>query len=155
MRTFDLAPCIVSPSALTMSAGFLMRRPASTISRWPTPYNIEKTGESAYRITMAVAGFGESDLDVVVQENTLVISGKQDKGAEPEVGQFLHRGIAGRAFERKFELADHIKVTGAALVNGLLHIDLVREVPEEKQPRKIAIASTQAESPKVIENKAA
>ncbi|HAP99356.1 MAG TPA: heat-shock protein, partial [Rhodospirillum rubrum] len=118
-------------------------------------YNIEKTGESAYRITMAVAGFGESDLDVVVQENTLVISGKQDKGAEPEVGQFLHRGIAGRAFERKFELADHIKVTGAALVNGLLHIDLVREVPEEKQPRKIAIASTQAESPKVIENKAA
>ncbi len=120
------------------------------------PYNIEKLSDSDYRITMAVAGFGESDLDITAQDNTLVISGRLEKQEGDDAARFLHRGIAGRAFERKFELADHIKVTGASLVNGLLHVDLVREVPEEKQPRKISIATdAAAAAPKAIDNKAA
>jgi molecular chaperone IbpA len=117
------------------------------------PYNIEKLSETEYRITMAVAGFGESDLDVTVQENTLLISGKHDR-VDATKGQFLHRGIAGRAFERKFELADHIQVKGAKLENGLLHVDLERIVPEEKLPRKVAIESATSGA-KAIENKAA
>ena len=101
------------------------------------PYNIEQMGEDAYRISLAVAGFGEQDLDVTVEENTLVVTGKL--ADNPEDKTFLHRGIAGRAFERRFELADHIKVVGGSLVNGLLNIDLDREIPEEKRPRKIVI----------------
>ncbi|WP_041796352.1 Hsp20 family protein [Pararhodospirillum photometricum] len=116
------------------------------------PYNIEKTGETQYRITMAVAGFAEDDLSVVLTENTLVIAGRLDR-ADDAPSRFLHRGIAGRAFERKFELADHLRVEGASFVNGLLHVDLVREVPEEKQPRRIAIQS--ASAPKGIESQAA
>lgn len=100
------------------------------------PYNIEQVGEDGYRISMALAGFSEADLDVTAKENTLVVSGKLP---ETEDVTYLHRGIAGRAFERRFELADHIKVSGADLVNGLLHIELVCEVPEEKKPRTIAI----------------
>ncbi|WP_413203942.1 Hsp20 family protein [Rhodospirillum sp. A1_3_36] len=119
------------------------------------PYNIEKLSENDYRITMAVAGFGESDLDVIVQENTLIISGKIHRAeSESKAPEFLHRGIAGRAFERKFELADHIQVKGAALENGLLHVDLERLVPEEKLPRKVAIQSS-GTGAKAIENKAA
>ena len=100
------------------------------------PYNIEQLGDDGYRITMAVAGFGEADLDVTTKENTLVVSGKL---SESEEITYIHRGIAGRAFERRFELAEHVKVTGANLVNGLLQIELTREVPEENKPRKIAI----------------
>jgi molecular chaperone IbpA len=107
------------------------------------PYNIEKTGDDAYRITMAVAGFGEDDINIVAQENTLVVSGKA-KNADDEKTEYLHRGIAGRAFERRFQLADHIKVVGAQLVNGLLHVELVREVPEAKRPRSIKIESSAA-----------
>jgi len=101
------------------------------------PYNIEKTGDSAYRITMAVAGFGEDDINIVTQENQLTVSGKSK--AADERTEYLYRGIAGRAFERRFQLADYIKVNGAALVNGLLHIELVREVPEAKRPRSIKV----------------
>ena len=100
------------------------------------PYNIEQFGDDGYRITMAVAGFGENDLDVTMKENTLVVSGKLP---ESEEITYIHRGIAGRAFERHFELADHVKVTDANLVSGLLQIELMREVPEEKKPRKILI----------------
>jgi len=103
------------------------------------PYNIEARGEDAYRITMAVAGFAEDDLDLTVRENTLVVTGR--KRDEEEGVSYLHRGIAGRTFERRFELADHIKVVGANLVNGLLHVDMVRELPEEKKPRKISIGT--------------
>lgn len=104
------------------------------------PYNIEKRGEDAYRITMAVAGFAESDLTITAQENTLLVQGKQSRDADKaEVENFLHRGIAARAFERRFQLADHIRVTGAKLENGLLHVELVREVPEAAKPRMIAI----------------
>ena len=110
------------------------------------PYNIEKVGDDAYRIVMAVAGFGEGDLDVTVKEGTLTISGTGAE-AEAETG-YLYRGIAGRAFERRFQLADHIRVDGASLENGLLTIALVREVPEALRPRQIAIESKPARKAK-------
>lgn len=117
------------------------------------PYNIETTGEDAYRLTMAVAGFRQDELDITVHEGTLTVSGKsQDK---EEDGRFLHRGIARRAFERRFSLADYIKVTGASLENGLLHVDLVREVPEAAKPRQIKIGAGEPSRPQVIEQKAA
>ena len=115
------------------------------------PYNIEATGENAYRLTMAVAGFGADDLEITAKEGALVVTGKAQKDEEGK--QYLHRGIARRAFERRFQLADHIRVAGASLDNGLLHVDLVREVPEALKPRKIEIAS--GTKPQVIEQKAA
>jgi molecular chaperone IbpA len=105
------------------------------------PYNIEKTGEDAYRLTMAVAGFSEDELDITVQENTLLVIGKAKK--DEAENRYLHRGIARRAFERRFSLADHIRVVGATLVNGMLHVDLVHEVPEAAKPRKIQIGTAQ------------
>jgi molecular chaperone IbpA len=140
MRTFDLTPLhrfaigFDNVSRLLDTASRLDEQAAA----YP-PYNIEKVSDDAYRITMAVAGFAPETLDVTVHDSTLIISGRQER-AEPE-GQYLHRGIATRAFERKFELADHIKVRGAAIENGLLHVSLEREVPEEKKPRRIEIAS--------------
>jgi molecular chaperone IbpA len=118
------------------------------------PYNIEKTGEDAYRLTMAVAGFSPAELDITVQENTLLVTGK---GQEDENGGgYLHRGIAGRSFERRFSLADHMKVTGARLNNGLLHVDVVREVPEAAKPRTIKIGTTvETVQPQLTEQKAA
>jgi molecular chaperone IbpA len=105
------------------------------------PYNIEKTGEDAYRLTMAVAGFSPDELDITVQENTLLVTGKAKK--EEAESRYLHRGIARRAFERRFSLADHIKVVGASLTNGMLHVDLAREVPEAAKPRKVGIGTAQ------------
>ncbi len=105
---------------------------------WP-PYNIEKTGEDQYRITMAIAGFSPEEIELVQQENVLVVTGH--KHPEPEGVQVLHRGIATRAFKQTFNLADHVKVTGANLENGLLVIELKREVPEALKPRRIEIAS--------------
>ena len=107
------------------------------------PYNIESTGEDSYRLTMAVAGFSRDELDITVEKNSLVISGKAQK-EETGDGRYLHRGIARRAFERRFSLADHIKVSGASMDNGLLHVDLVREVPEEAKPRQIKIGAAAA-----------
>ena len=117
------------------------------------PYNIEVTSEDAYRITMAVAGFAEDDLDITSKENSLVVATKSQQDDANKT--YLHRGIAGRSFERRFALADHIKVTGAQLVNGLLHIDLVREVPEEKKARKVEILMQPSPASKTIEQKAA
>ena len=121
------------------------------------PYNIEKTGEDAYRLTMAVAGFSPSELDVTVHENTLLVTGKAQKEEEKKSGNgYLHRGIARRAFERRFSLADHMKVTGAKLDNGMLHVDLVHEVPEAAKPRKIAVGTNgEPVQPRVTEQKAA
>jgi len=119
------------------------------------PYNIEKTGEDAYRLTVAVAGFSPSELDVTVHENTLLVTGKAQK-EEKNGNGYLHRGIARRAFERRFSLADHMKVIGAKLDNGMLHVDLVHEVPETAKPRKIAIGtSAELVQPQVTEQKAA
>src|SRR5579875_3773737 len=101
------------------------------------PYNIEKTGEETYRLTMAVAGFAPDEIEVTVHENSLLVSGKAKK--DEDETRYLHRGIARRAFERRFSLADHLKVTGASMDNGLLHVDLVREVPEAMKPRTIKI----------------
>jgi molecular chaperone IbpA len=115
------------------------------------PYNIESTGENAYRLTMAVAGFSAEELDITVKENALLVTGKSKK--DDEAKDYLYRGIARRAFERRFQLADHIRVVGASLDNGLLHVDLAREIPEAMKPRKIAIGTESA--PKVIDQKAA
>ena len=103
------------------------------------PYDIEKTGENAYRIVMAVAGFGKADFNIEVKENTLSVKGR--KPADDEGTEYLHRGIAKRSFERRFQLADHVQVSGADVVDGLLSIDLVRELPERMKPRTIAIAA--------------
>ncbi len=113
------------------------------------PYNIEKFDDHGYRVTLAVAGFGKDDLHIETRENTLIVSGKHD-AAEGEQ-TWLHRGIAGRPFRRSFQLADFVKVTGAHLENGLLHVDLVREVPEEMKPRRIEISTS---APKAIVSKA-
>ena len=115
------------------------------------PYNIEKTGDESYRLSMAVAGFGAADLDIQVQENALLVTGKAKK--EEDSAQYLHRGIARRAFERRFQLADTIKVVGASLDNGMLHVELVREIPEAMKPRTINIAT--GAQPQTIEQKAA
>jgi len=114
------------------------------------PYNIETTGENAYRLTMAVAGFAPEELDITVQENALLVSGRAKKADDGK--EYLYRGIARRAFERRFQLADHIKVAGASLDNGLLHVDLVREIPETMKPRKIEIGGA---SRPAIDQKAA
>ena len=114
---------------------------AAPVPSYP-PYNIEKTGEDSYRLTMAVAGFSESDLDLVVRDNTLVISGRV--AADAPKPEMLHRGIAGRAFERRFVLADHLVVEGADLQHGLLHVALKRVVPEAMRPRRIAIGAAAA-----------
>lgn len=154
MRNFDLSPLFRSSIGFDHLARVLdaaTRVDESALS-YP-PYNIEKLGEDSYRITMAVAGFAESDIEITAQNTTLVVAGKARKD-ELNV-QYLHRGIAGRSFERRFELADHIKPTGASLVNGLLHIELVREVPEAMKPRSIRIEAKPADQPKVIESKAA
>ena len=118
---------------------------------WP-PYNIERLGENDYRITIAVAGFGPSDIAIESKGNTLTVSGKKAEKADPSV-EVLHQGIAGRSFERRFQLADYVEVKGADMANGLLHISLVRVLPEAMKPRQIAINS--GDKPKAIEAKAA
>ena len=151
MRQFDLAP--LYRSTVGFDRLFSALDQFATAEAAPTypPYNIERTGENAYRITVAVAGFTESDLSIEVRENALTLKG--ERKAEPKA-EFLHQGIAARAFERRFQLADHVQVTGAALEHGLLHVDLVREIPEAQKPRQIAIG-TNPRAPKVVESKAA
>jgi molecular chaperone IbpA len=151
MDRFDFSPLFRSTIGFDRLARLVdtATRVDSTALSYP-PYNIEKTGEDSYRLTMAVAGFSRDELDLTVQENTLVISGKAQ--GEDETGRYLHRGIARRAFERRFSLADHIKVTGASLDNGLLHVDLVREIPEAAKPRQIKIGEG-APQPQVLEQK--
>ena len=118
------------------------------------PYNIERTGDDAYRISMAVAGFSESEISIEAHRNVLTIKGERTEDSKEGGNEVLYRGIAARTFERRFQLADHVEVTGAALKNGLLHIDLKRNIPEEMKPRKIAIANGAAKA-KQIEAKAA
>lgn len=152
MSDFDFSPLFRS----TIGFDRLMRL-ADAATRVETggypPYNIESTGENAYRLTMAVAGFGPDEIDVVVKENDLTVTGKSK--TEDDHQKYLHRGIARRAFERHFQLADHIKVTGAGLANGILNVDLVRDVPEAAKPRKVAIATGPAPQPQTIEQKQA
>jgi molecular chaperone IbpA len=154
MDRFDFSPLFRSTIGFDRLARMVdaATRVDNTALSYP-PYNIEKTGEDAYRLTMAVAGFGRDELDITVHENTLIITGKAHK--EDENGRYLHRGIARRAFERRFSLADHLKVTGASLDNGLLHVDLVREVPEAMKPRTVAISSVEQAQPQVAAPKQA
>src|SRR5947207_1913049 len=154
MDRFDFSPLFRSTIGFDRLARLVdtATRVDSAASTYP-PYNIEKTGEDAYRLTMAVAGFAREAIDLTVHENTLIVTGKAE--TQDENGRYLHRGIARRAFERRFSLADHIKVSGASLVNGMLHVDLVHEVPESAKPRKIQIGSGQPEQPQVVEQKQA
>jgi len=155
MDRFDFSPLFRSTIGFDRLARLVdsATRVDSTAHAYP-PYNIEKTGEDSYRLTMAVAGFAQDELDITVHEGTLFVTGKAQK--EDGNGRYLHRGIARRAFERRFSLADHMKVTGAKLDNGMLHVDLVHEVPEAAKPRKIAIGtSLESVHPQVTEQKAA
>ena len=148
MRTFDLAP--LYRSTVGFDRLFSMLDGFESAPGYP-PYNIERTGENAYRITVAVAGFAEKDLSIETKENTLTIKGEKEHKEEKD-GEVLYQGIAARAFERVFQLADYVQVKGAALENGLLHVDLVREIPEAKKPRQIPIGG---HTPRVVEAKAA
>ncbi len=150
MRTFDLAP--LYRSTVGFDRLFSMLDGFEAAPGYP-PYNIERTGENDYRITVAVAGFAENELSLEVKENTLTIKGEKQVKQEKN-DEVLYQGIAARAFERVFQLADHVQVKAAALENGLLHVDLVREIPEAKKPRQIPIGNGKAQ-PQVIETKAA
>jgi molecular chaperone IbpA len=155
---YDLAPLFRTAIGFDRLARLVdSATEAASAPSYP-PYNIEKTGEDSYRLTMAVAGFGENDLEIVVKDNTLVVAGKAAAENQASV-ELLYRGIAGRAFERRFVLADHIVVEGAELKNGLLHVGLKRVVPEALKPRRIAINGTATvsanDSARQIESQAA
>lgn len=137
MRAFDLSPLYRSTVGFDQLATLLDTVTKDAAEPGYPPYNIEVTGETAYRITMAVAGFSEEELTIEAKHNELSISGHREQ--TEETNNYLHRGIAARSFTRRFQLADHVKVTGASLENGLLNVDLVREIPEEMRPRQIAI----------------
>ncbi|MGQ3671283.1 Hsp20 family protein [Xanthobacter sp. TB0136] len=149
MRSFDLSP--LYRNTVGFDRLFSLLDGVGSVDSAPSypPYNIERTGENTYRITVAVAGFTDADLNIEVKENTLSLRGEKKAGEEGENAQMLYRGIAARTFERRFQLADHMEVQGAVLENGLLHVDLVRNIPEAKKPRLIPI--TTASAPQVLE----
>jgi molecular chaperone IbpA len=151
MRGFDFSPLYRSTVGFDRLFDTLDQLTNPENGQTYPPYNIERTGEDAYRITMAVAGFGERDLTIEAKQNSLTVKGEKtiEEGKEGEV---LYRGIAARAFERRFQLADYVEVAGASLENGLLHIDLVREIPEAMKPRNIAIGG--GSKPHVVDAKA-
>ncbi|MFC5739337.1 Hsp20 family protein [Sinirhodobacter huangdaonensis] len=150
MRTFDFSPLYRATVGFDRVADMMDRVLAADVAQ-PTypPYNIEKTDENAYRISVAVAGFGSDELSVELREGALIVAGRKTEEAGETT--FLHRGIATRAFERRFALADHMKVTGASHADGMLHIDLVREVPEALKPRRIEIAGSTMVEAKPVE----
>ena len=156
MRTYDLTPFYRSTVGFDRFFSLLDQATADGSPGYP-PYNIERTGENTYRISVAVSGFSQSELSIVAKENTLTIKGEKTAN-ENENGtdksEVLYRGIAARAFERAFQLADFVQVKSASLENGLLHVDLVREIPEAKKPRSIPIATTGAAAPQVVDNSA-
>jgi molecular chaperone IbpA len=143
MRPFDFAPLYRSTVGFDQMFSMLdeLGRPDVSVPSYP-PYNIERTSENAYRISVAVAGFTDPDLSIETKENRLTIRGEKQASSEEKSGDVLYRGIAARTFERSFQLADYVKVKGASLENGLLHVDLVREIPEAMKPRSIPIANS-------------
>ncbi len=153
MRSYDLSPLFRSTVGFDRWSNLFdtALRAGDNGIGYP-PYNIEKLGDDSYRITMAVAGFGDDDIEITAQENLLVVAGKLGETSK-DGATYLYRGIATRAFERRFSLADHVKITGATLANGVLTVDLERELPEAMKPRRIAIASAPADT--VIEDKKA
>ena len=141
MRNFDLTPLYRATIGFDRLADVMDRAMTADVasSAYP-PYNIEKTGEDSYRISVAVAGFSADDLNVEMRDGSVIVSAQ--KAEDSEGRTFLHRGIANRAFERKFTLADHVRVVGASHVDGMLHVDLVREIPEALKPRRIEISKS-------------
>jgi molecular chaperone IbpA len=154
VRTFDLSPLYRATVGFDQIADLMDRVLTSDVatSNYP-PYNIEKLADDAWRISVAVAGFSDAELAVEVRENALIVAGK--KAEDESQRRFLHRGIATRAFERRFHLADHVRVTGATHVDGMLHIDLVREVPEALRPRRIEITKAPVRETPLVEATAA
>jgi molecular chaperone IbpA len=153
MRTYDLTPFYRSTVGFDRLFSLLDQATSDGSPGYP-PYNIERTGENTYRISVAVSGFSEGELSIVAKENTLTIKGEKSANENgKEQSEVLYRGIAARAFERAFQLADFVVVKNASLENGLLHVDLVREIPETKKPRSIPI-STKAQAAPVIEGAA-
>jgi molecular chaperone IbpA len=153
MRTFDLSPLYRSTVGFDRLFSLLDQGLEGGVPGYP-PYNIERTGDNSYRVSVAVAGFNEPELSVVAKENTLTIRGEKNAKEEEKRGDVLYQGIAARTFERVFQLADFVLVKGASLENGLLHVDLVREIPEAKKPRSIPI-NGKASGRTVIENQKA
>src|SRR5262247_64812 len=154
MRTYDLTPFY--RSTVGFDRLFSLLDQASETSPGYPPYNIERTGDNAYRISVAVSGFSEGELSIVAKENTLTIKGEKVANENgKDKAEVLYRGIASRAFERVFQLADFVQVKNASLENGLLHVDLVREIPEAKKPRNIQIATAQPAAPAIEGEKAA
>ena len=149
MRNLDFAPLYRASIGFDQIADLMDRALTNDVSApsYP-PYNIEKTADDAYRISVAVAGFSDADLAVEVKDGALIVSAR--KSEEEGERTYLHRGIATRAFERRFQLADHVRVTGASHTDGMLHIDLVREVPEALKPRRIAITSVDRATDKAV-----
>jgi molecular chaperone IbpA len=150
MRNFDFSPLYRATVGFDHLADLMDRALSADVGQ-PTypPYNIEKLGEDAYRISIAVAGFGADDLSVELREGALIVAAR--KAPEETPRNYLHRGIATRAFERRFALAEHVRVTGATHTDGMLHIDLVREVPEALKPRRIEIGRTDTVEAKAVE----
>ena len=151
MRNFDLSPLFRYSVGFDRLDDLFETAFRGTQETSYPPYNIVKTGQDAYRITLAVAGFSPDELEMVVKENLLTVRGKGSDNGDQQV-TYLHRGIAQRAFEHRFQLADHVKVTGASMTNGLLDIELARELPESAKPQKIEIGRAKAQQPNVIEN---
>lgn len=151
MHSFDLAPLYRSTVGFDRLFSLInqLENGEAGNQSYP-PYNIEKISEEGYRISLAVAGFSETDLSIETKENWLVISGAKQEGAEKAESEFLFRGIAARQFERRFRLADHVSVTGARLENGLLHVDLMREIPEAKKPRQVPISASTEAAPRLV-----
>lgn len=157
MRSYDLSPLYRSTVGFDRLFSMLDQMSGSDAVAGYPPYNIERTGEHDYRISVAVAGFSDADLSIESRENTLTIRGAKDAvAADGQVKrEVLHQGIAARAFERRFQLADHVQVVGASLENGLLHVDLVREIPEAQKPRQIPIGKATTPAPHVVETQKA
>jgi len=155
MRHVDFAPLYRSTVGFDRLFSLLDSPSVPDNSQTYPPYNIERTGENAYRVTLAVAGFGDEELSIEARENVLTVKGEKAESQESETFETLYRGIAGRAFERRFQLAEYVEVKGAALKNGLLHIDLVRVIPEAMKPRRIAITTADNVNEKQIEANAA
>jgi molecular chaperone IbpA len=151
MRSFDFSPLFRSTVGFDRLFDLLDSVPQYDTAQTYPPYNIERTDDTHYRITLAVAGFAEKDLNVEVREGVLTVQGKREDGTEPGKVGYLYQGIAGRAFDRRFQLAENVEVRGAKLENGLLHVDLERIVPDEQKPRRIPINGAEV---KVIEGKA-
>ncbi len=140
MRTFDLAPFYRSTVGFDRLFSLLDQTASESSPGYP-PYNIERTGENNFRISVAVSGFSQNEISIVAKENTLTIKGEKAANENGQAGEVLYRGIASRAFERQFQLADFVQVKNASLENGLLHVDLVREIPEAAKPRQIPITT--------------